>query len=519
MNPSSKTWIAAAAMLLLGLGGGWTLSQWQSSHDDAAPAPAERKVLYWYDPMVPTQRFDQPGKSPFMDMQLVPRYADEAGAQAAQAAQVAPAVVVSPQTRQSLGLRLARAEMQVLAPVLEVVGTLGLNEREISIVQARASGFVERVYARAPGDVVAAGAPLADLLHPEWLAAQREYLALRATGDAVLAQAARARLALLGMPAALVERVDASGQPQALTTITAPAGGLITELAVRQGMTVAAGMTLARINGLATVWVEAAVPQALAASVAAGQAAELRLPAFAGEVLRGKVTAVLAEASSPTRSLRVRIELPNPRGRLRAGMSGQVRLQGAGPAGEVLSVPEEAVIRTGRRALVYVLDAPDRYRPVEVELGAAADGRVAILHGLSAGQQVVASGQFLIDSEASLLGLTAPPAAASAADAGSAAAPGAEFGTRGRVVEIGADAITLEHEPVAALKWPAMTMPFLLAQPALARGLAVGDAVVFRFRQQGDEHLVTAIERAGQSGQGAQGAHGDHAGHGTGGRP
>lgn len=519
-NPSStKTLAAGAVFLLVGLGAGWALSQWLSGGGRAAaPATAaataasapERRVLYWYDPMVPTQRFDKPGKSPFMEMQLVPRYADEAGADAGSA------VAVSPQAVQSLGLRVSTAEKRVLQAAVDAVGTVGLNERDVSIVQARANGFVERVHPRAPGDVIPAGAPLAEVLHPDWLAAQREYLAVRATGDAVLAQAARARLTLLGMPAALIERVDASGQPQAVTTIVAPSGGLIAELMVRQGMTVAAGMTLARINGLGTVWVEAAVPEALGAAVVAGQPAELRLVAFPGEVRRGQVAAVLPEASRDTRTLRVRVEVPNPGGRLRAGMFGQVRLLGAGQGAEVVTVPGEAVIRTGRRALVYVVDAPGRYRPVEVELGAEVDGRVAVLKGVEAGQQVVASGQFLIDSEASLQGLTArapaDPAATTATSASAKQGPTSEFTTRGRVVELDAAAITLEHEAVPALKWPAMTMPFQLARPDLARGLKAGDAVRFRFRQKGDEHVVTAIDRE-------PAATDPHAGHGSTGAP
>lgn len=519
-NPSStKTLAAGAVFLLVGLGAGWALSQWLSGGGRAAaPATAaataasapERRVLYWYDPMVPTQRFDKPGKSPFMEMQLVPRYADEAGADAGSA------VAVSPQAVQSLGLRVSTAEKRVLQAAVDAVGTVGLNERDVSIVQARANGFVERVHPRAPGDVIPAGAPLAEVLHPDWLAAQREYLAVRATGDAVLAQAARARLTLLGMPAALIERVDASGQPQAVTTIVAPSGGLIAELMVRQGMTVAAGMTLARINGLGTVWVEAAVPEALGAAVVTGQPAELRLVAFPGEVRRGKVATVLPEASRDTRTLRVRVEVPNPGGRLRAGMFGQVRLLGAGQGTEVVTVPGEAVIRTGRRALVYVVDAPGRYRPVEVELGAEVDGRVAVLKGVEAGQQVVASGQFLIDSEASLQGLTArAPAEAAATTATAASAqqgPTGEFTTRGRVIELDAAAITLEHEAVPALKWPAMTMPFQLARPDLARGVKAGDAVRFRFRQKGDEHVVTAIDREPAAAD-------PHAGHGSAGAP
>jgi len=479
----------AVALLLLGGAAGWGLSIWSGSH---APAPtaaagaaasaAERQVLYWYDPMVPTQRFDKPGKSPFMDMQLVPRYADEGAAGAG-----AAGVSVSPQALQALGVRLATAERRALGSAIETVATVQLNERDVSIVQARAAGFVERVYARAPGDVIAAGAPLADLFHPEWLAAQQEYLAVRATGDAGLAAATKQRLVLLGMPAALIERVAAGGQPVAVTTVTAPTGGLISELMVRTGMTVEAGMTLARINGLATVWLEAALPEVQAAGIAPGQAAMVRVAALPGQNLRGKVAAVLPEINAETRTLRLRIELPNPGQRLRAGMFAQVTLQG--PAGtDAVVLPAEAVIRTGRRALVYVQDAPGRFRPVEVELGPEVDGQVVIRSGIAAGQQVVASGQFLIDSEASMQGVMAR--------AEPVAGAVMEYPATGVVVELDKDSITLDHAPVPALKWPAMTMPFQWARPELAQGLKPGDRVEFSFRQQGDEHIVTRIQAA-----------------------
>lgn len=494
---NAKTVLAGTAMLALGLAGGWGASRYLQRGMDAAPAAApagERKVLYWYDPMMPTQRFDKPGKSPFMEMQLVPRYADEGGADAASS------ISVSPQAVQSLGLRVAVAERRAVATTVDVVGSVSLNERDVGVVQARANGFVERVYARAPGDVIAAGAPLADLLHPEWLAAQNEYLAVRGTGDATLAAAARQRLLLLGMPAALVERVERSGQPEAVSTIASPLGGLLAELMVRQGMTVAAGMTLARINGLGTVWVEAAVPEALAAAVRIGQGAEVRLPAMPGDVLRAKVSAVLPETNRDSRTLRVRVELPNPGLRLRAGMFAQVALK-SGVGAEEVVVPAEAVIRTGRRALVYVLDAPGRYRPVEVELGTEADGRIGIRRGIDAGQQVVASGQFLIDSEASLQGVTARAAApATPAATPSPATTSGEHETTGTVTAVEAGAITLDHAAVPSLKWPAMTMSFQLSRPELVRGLKAGDAVRFRFRRQGDEYSVTAIERAAGTG-------------------
>ena len=406
----------AGTAALLGLGGlaGWGIGLWQAGHApaaDAASAPqatpgaaassGERKVLYWYDPMLPTQRFDKPGKSPFMDMQLQPRYADEAEASSGASGTLA----VSTQAQQALGLRLARVEKRLLGAAVEAVGTVQLNERDIAVVQARTAGFVERVFGRAPGDVIAAGAPLAELLNPEWLGAQHEYLAVKATGEPALAQAARQRLLLLGMPKALVERVDASGQPVALQTITTPLGGVITELAVRPGMAVAPGMTLARINGLGTVWLEVALPEALAGPIGPGQPVQARFAALSGEVIHGKVAAVLPEANRDTRTLRLRIELPNPGLRLKAGMFAQASLGGA--QREMLVVPAEAVIRTGRRALVYVAEEAGRYRPVAVELGEQVDEWIAVRSGLAAGQQVVASGQFLIDSEASLQGVMA----------------------------------------------------------------------------------------------------------------
>jgi len=415
--------------LAIGIALGWGAASWRGTAqhpatEAASPpstagtsAPVERRVLYWYDPMVPTQKFDKPGKSPFMDMQLVPRYADEGAA----AAGSEPGLAVSTQAQQALGLRLASVETRPIGASVEAVGTVQLNERDISIVQARTAGFVERVYARAPGDVVAAGTPLVDVLNPEWLGAQQEYLAVKATGDAALAQASRQRLLLLGMPVEMVDRIERSGQPVNVQTITAPAGGVISELMVRAGMTVAPGMTLARINGLGTVWLEAALPEAQAAAIQPGQAVEARFAALPGEVVKGRVAAILPEGNRETRTLRVRIELPNPGQRLKAGLFAQVSLRG--PQRQELVVPAEAVIRTGKRALVYLSEQPGRYRPVEVEIGEQAGDRIVIRSGLAVGQQVVASGQFLVDSEASLQGVMArAPVSASPAAAAATAA-------------------------------------------------------------------------------------------------
>ena len=448
-----------------------------------APQPG-RKVLYWYDPMVPAQHFDKPGKSPFMDMQLVPRYADEGAGEAG--------VQIDPARLQSLGVRYATVERASFADELTAPGVLEFNQRDVAIVQARASGFVQRVYARAPGDVVAGGAPLADLLVPSWGGAQAEYLAVRRTGDAALEAAARQRLRLLGMPDGLIETVARSGRPRTVVTVSTPLGGAIQTLDVRQGMTVNMGQTLAQVSGLGTVWLTLAVPEAQAGQVRTGAPARVELAAFPGETFAGRVSAILPSAQADSRTLQVRIELPNRGARLRPGMYGTAHLGGA--ARPALVVPSEAVIRTGKRSLVMLALDGGRFQPAEVQVGREDEGRSEILAGLAEGQKIVASGQFLIDSEASLAGIQARPITATAPPV---KAQPALYQTRGRVEAIKADQITFSHEPVPAIGWPAMTMTFKLEPPTLAKGLKVGDRAAFAFEQHPDGPVVRRISPAG----------------------
>lgn len=475
--------VAAAGLALLLVGGtaGYGVSQWMMPRN-AAPAAAEgRKVLYWYDPMVPAQRFDRPGKSPFMDMQLVPKYAGEGGGEAG--------VQIDPARVQSLGVRLAQVEQGQLQSEFTAPGVIDFNGRDLAIVQARAGGFVQRVYARAPGDVIAAGAPLADVLVPEWGGAQAEFLAVRRTGDAALTAAARQRLALLGMPAELVSAVERNGRPQTTIRISAPTGGVIRTLSVRNGMTLAQGQTLAEISGLSTVWLNVAVPEAMAGQVRPGLPAGVTMAAYPSERFSGRVSTILPEATADSRTLTARVELANRGGRLRPGMYGQAAFGGA--ATPALLVPSEAVIRTGRRTLVMLALPGGRYRPAEVQVGRESGDRTEILAGLRAGEQVVASGQFLLDSEASLAGVQARPIAPAAQ---SAAKPTA-FETTGRIERLEGRSITLSHEPVPALQWPAMTMTFTLGEPTLARGLRAGDRVRFAFDQAGGAPTVRQIAK------------------------
>lgn len=398
--------LVVVAALGAGVAGGYWLAEHRQMAGPAAPAvaresasPAQRKPLYWYDPMAPNQRFDKPGKSPYMDMELVPKYADEGDANGNPAG-----VKIDSSVVQNLAIRLARVVRRPFHPALEAVANVVFNERNVAIIQARSSGFVERVYDLAPGDVVGKGAPLVDLLLPDWAAAQTEFLAMRRSGDRELAAAARERLKLLGMSAELVARIEESGQPRPVITMTTPVDGVIQTLEVRVGMSVGAGMTLAKVNGLETVWLEAAVPEAGGGQIGIGRQVAIHFAAYPGELFKGRVSAVLPENNADSRTQRVRIELPNRNGRFRPGMFAQVRMD-AGEAVSVLMVPSEAVIHTGKRDVVILAREGGRFQPVEVETGREADDQTVILKGLQEGQQIVSSGQFLIDSEASLQGV------------------------------------------------------------------------------------------------------------------
>ncbi len=387
--------VLVAIAMALSVGGGYWLAQGTPAAQNQN-TPAERKALYWYDPMFPQQKFDQPGKSPFMDMQLVPQYAADKGDQAS--------ISIDPGMTQNLGLRVATVTRGVFESSIDASGVLAFNERDGALIQARSPGFVERAYARAPGDVLAPNAPLADLLVPGWAAAQTEFLALKRIGDRQLLAAARQRLRLTGMPASLIAKVERDARVYPTFTLTSPIGGVLQDLNIRAGMTVAAGETLARVNGLGTVWLAVAVPEAQAGAITEGQAVEARLPAFPGTLLTGTVSAILPETRADSRTLSVRVELPNPDGRLRPGLSAQVRLNHAS-AQPLLWVPSEALIRTGRRTLVMLAEDGGHYRPVEVQTGQENAARTVIVQGLQEGQKVVASAQFLLDSEASLKGV------------------------------------------------------------------------------------------------------------------
>ena len=432
------------------------------------------KVLYYHDPMVPGNKFDKPAKSPFMDMMLVPVYADsDSGNDGSK-------ITVSPRVQQNLGVRTAEVTEGQLTQQVSAVGSITFNERDQAVVQARATAYVEKLHVRATLDPVRPGQALVDLYVPDWIAAQEEFLSVRrmqGTDLAPLVEGARQRMRQVGMNEAQIQRVDSSGRTQARISLTAPIGGVVAELGVREGMTVAPGATLFRINGLSTVWAVAEVPESQAALLRPGSPVQVKSPAVPGATFNGKVQALLPEVNATTRTLKARLELANPGLRLVPGMF--VQMQFSDPRSQkTLLVPTEAVIQTGKRAVVMLAEAGGRFRPVEVEAGVESAGQTEIRRGLTLGQRVVVSSQFLIDSEASLKGVEAR---LNDAPAPTAANTATRHGGQAKVEAITRDAMTLSHGPIASLKWPEMTMDFKLPSGGTPRGVEVGDRVAFEF--------------------------------------
>jgi Cu(I)/Ag(I) efflux system membrane fusion protein len=391
--------VAAVALLALGY--------WAGHHNMpgaesslAAPAAAGSaggKVLYWYDPMVPGQHFDKPGLSP-MGMQMVPKYADTGTAQ--------DGVRIDPRTVENLGIRTATVERRVLDRDLRVPGTVSWDLRQATTVSARADGIVTHLDVRAPFTAVTAGQPLAELLSPEWGSAIAEYKALlqaRSPDAQALRSAAHQRLLVMGLTEGDIRAAMRSHGAKSTITLSAPQAGVVVTVDVREGQRVSAGQTLMTLNGLSTVWVEAELPQADGAGIVAGTPVTATIDAQPGRLFHGKVEALLPQVDTVSRTQRARIVLDNPGDALAPGMFATVNLHPtAGRAVPV--VPDGALIATGTATRVIVADSAGNFHPVAVRTGRSADGYTAILAGLNGGERIVVSGQFLIDSEASLSG-------------------------------------------------------------------------------------------------------------------
>jgi Cu(I)/Ag(I) efflux system membrane fusion protein len=391
------TLIAALALVVAGAVGYFIAQRAAPAGASIATAqPSDKKILYWYDPMTPQQHVDHPGLSS-MGMQMVPKYAEAGGAANENAVRVSPAEV------QNLGMRTAEVKVGQLTDTVNVPGTIAWDQQLAVTVSARTNATIEKLYVRAPFTAVQAGQPLAEILAPQWSAAAAEYFALANAKSAegrALRASARERLHVLGMDDSTIRGLRAG---RGALTLRAPVAGVVSRLDVQEGQQVSEGTPIMHINGLDTVWVDAAIPQAQSDGITAGTPITATISALPGETFHGKVAQLLPAVDPATRTQRARIVLDNPTHNLAPGMFADLRIAGA-PSTPHPLVPTAAIIADGVHTRVIVALGDGRFKPVRVRTGRASNGMTAIVAGLHGGERIVTSGQFLIDSEASLSG-------------------------------------------------------------------------------------------------------------------
>ncbi|EPM0770665.1 efflux RND transporter periplasmic adaptor subunit [Klebsiella pneumoniae] len=409
--------------LILGsmlIGGALTAAlyaRWAPTHSAAPAAEQQRKVLFWYDPMYPNTRFDKPGKSPFMDMDLVPKYADEEHAAAG-----APGVRIDPTQTQNLGVKTVAVTRGPLHYAQTFPANISYNEYQYVIMQARAAGFINKVYPLTVGDKVKQGTPLLELTIPDWVEAQSEYLLLQETGGtATQVEGILERLRLAGMPDDDIRRLKATRKIQTRFTLKAPIDGVITAFDLRAGMNIAKDNVVAKIQGMDPVWVSVAVPESIAWLIKDASQFSIQVPAWPGKTFRISKWTLLPSVDSATRTLQLRLQVNNPDEALKPGMNAYLQL--TSESAPMLLIPSKALIDSGSEQRVITVDNEGRFVPKIVQVFHESAGVTAIRSGLQEGEKVVASGLFLIDSEANIAGALermraqAPDAAASAAHA------------------------------------------------------------------------------------------------------
>jgi multidrug efflux pump subunit AcrA (membrane-fusion protein) len=406
-----------AAAVLLALALGWWAHDWlapeTASHpaagpETSSPCPGGAAPLYWKAPMDPNYVRDAPGKSP-MGMDLVPECPGAAAAGAPGEVRIDPGLV------QKIGVRTAPAERRDLSRTVRAVGRIATDERRVAHVHTKVQGWVERLLVDYVGQEVRRGQPLLEIYSPELVATQEELLVaaryrgetrsspfpdVSSSGDA-LYEATRRRLELWDIPESVARQVVETGKIQKTLTLYAPRSGVVSDLEVRTGMEVSPHQNLYTIADLSRVWVLADVYEYELPWIELGQRGQVELAYLPEQRFEGVVTYIAPFLDAGTRTAQVRLELENPEGRLKPQMFANVLIQGA-PRAQAVAIPTEAVIRSGRRSIAVVALGEGRFEPREIEPGLSDESWTEVVSGVAAGEEVVVSGQFLIDSESRL---------------------------------------------------------------------------------------------------------------------
>lgn len=520
MKQGANIALSVLVVALLAAGGGYWLGH-RSVADthgaapvgasDAAPTGAkkERKLLYYRNPMGLPDTSPVPKKDP-MGMSYIPVYEGEADAEPADANQIR----ISTEKIQKLGVKTEAASLTKLDKVVRAAGRIEPDERRVYSISPKFEGYIERLHVSATGQSVGKGQALFEVYSPELVSAQREYAiaaqgveSLKAAGpDAQagmkqLADSSLLRLKNWDISDEQVKALAKAGDVKRTLTFRSPVGGIVTEKKALQGMRFMPGETLYQITDLASVWVLADVFEQDIGLVRSGAKAKVTISAYPGKAFDGNITYVYPTLASETRTIPVRIELPNPGQLLKPGMFAQVELAVPGKS-NVVTVPLSAIIDSGTRSIVLVQAKEGRYEPREVKIGARSDRYVEVLEGIKDGEQVVIAANFLIDAESNLKaaiggfsGSGEKPAQTESAPAKSGASAGHKAEGTVDNVDAKTGMVSISHGPVPSLKWPAMTMEFKAANDALLKALKPGSAVAFEFvERQPGEWVITDVK-------------------------
>lgn len=522
MNTRILAGLSAIGMLAIGAGGYWLGSRGHGSMSDAAQVAAAgsgttapRKVLYYRNPMGLPDTSPVPKKDP-MGMDYVPVYEGEDSGEPA----AANTIKISTDKVQKLGVRTEAAKMLALDKLVRSSGRIEIDERRQFAISPKFEGYVERLLVNVTGQPVAKGQALFEVYAPELVSAQREYAIAAQGADTLkgagsethggmvqLAEASLLRLRNWDVPEEQIKALAKTGNVSRTLTFRSPVSGVVTEKKALQGMRFMPGDALYQIADLSSVWVIADVFEQDIGRVRTGAKARVKINAYPDKTFEGTVSYVYPTLQASTRTIPVRIELPNPGQLLKPAMFAQVEIPVSASV-PVLVVPNSAVIDSGTRQIVLIQKAEGRYEPREVKLGARSDNYVEVRDGVQDGEAVVVSANFLIDAESNLkaaVGGFGHAAHGTNPSAKPAAQDGAQAGKVGHHGEGSVDSIdakagtlSLNHKAIESLKWPAMTMEFKLANVGLLQGLKPGDAVSFEFVERSPgEWVVTQIKPAG----------------------
>ena len=470
-----------------------------------------RKLLYYRNPMGLPDTSPVPKKDS-MGMDYVPVYEGEDDD-----ATSGNQLRISTEKVQKLGVMTETVSKQDLARTIRAVGRVEVDERRVHVVTPRVNGWIVRLHANATGQAIKRGDALFQFYSPELNAAQNEYAVARKSLDAVkgagrdtqsrmktLIQASLVRLENLGVDEQDLAQLRKTGTVKRTFSMRAPVAGFVTEKKAVQGMRFGSGDTLYQITDLSSVWVVVDVPVQEIAQLKRGQSATVTFNAYAGKEFKAKVVYVYPTVNRSTQTAPVRLQLANKRGLLKPGMNADVDLSIG--KGTVLAVPVSAVIDSGVRQIVLVEKGEGRFEPREVKLGERNDSNVAVLEGVSEGEKVVVSANFLLDAESNLR--AAVSGFAKPGSAGADEPAGTAHHADGVIESVDPDTATLSitHEPVASLNWPAMTMEFKLRNAALMKTVSPGQKIAFDFIEQGPgEYVVTNLAAKDKSGPASKG--------------